>query len=482
MEKKSDLSPAVLFGAAVVFILGTWLRFHGLGTESLWHDESWSWMLIRDDVTHLFNILNAMDAHPPLYYLLLKITVFFSGTSEAGLRTLSAAAGALSLLLLFRVGRRLGGNATGLVAMILLAASPFHVAFSQEARCYSLLFLLCLISLDLLTGLREKSGRLRWIALGACTAAIMYTHYLGAFFILGEIAWCLVSVKQDFPFFRRLLFSLGGAFLLFLPWLPTSIRHTLLIEGDFWIPAPTLEWILASLRELSAHSYNLNAAWSAAICLPIFLVAGLGTVTGNRSGMRPLAFLFLLPLVLELLISLHRPIWYTRTFMYVLIPFFLLAAIPVARLRPPLREFTLFALLCTFVPGLLHVHLNEEKENWRDLSIFLQSRAAPDEKILVQPWYLPANIEYYDGRAGPNPPLLVRHATPGETPAGTPEDDPRPFHEAAFSPEVQGLWLVARYGNRGSWPDILDRDFEKKGTFFFRKVEVDWYQRRPRNP
>jgi len=178
----SGLRRAVL---GTILLAGTLLRLEGLGRDSLWHDEGWTASLVRGSPGRLLHHLRRHDAHPPLYYLLLQA---FSplGDSEAALRLPSALAGIAAIPLLYRLVRRLYGPAPATLAALLLALSPAHVHFSQEARSYALLFLLCLASLNLLFDLRIAGGPLRGAAFAACSAAIMATHYMGAFFLLSE--------------------------------------------------------------------------------------------------------------------------------------------------------------------------------------------------------------------------------------------------------------------------------------------------------
>ncbi|MBI1879761.1 MAG: glycosyltransferase family 39 protein, partial [Chloroflexi bacterium] len=58
--------------------------------------------------------------------------------SEAWLRIPAVVWGTLALPLAYQLGRTLLGNSEGLLFMALLAFSPLHVRYSQEARPYAL--------------------------------------------------------------------------------------------------------------------------------------------------------------------------------------------------------------------------------------------------------------------------------------------------------------------------------------------------------
>ena len=236
--------------------MGSFLRLWHLGTQSFWHDESWTWALAQGSLSDLFRNLIHLDNHPPLYYLLLwplsKISV-----SEAMLRAPSAIFGIASLPFMFLIGRTLGGTMAGLLAMAFLAVAPFHVKHSQEARGYALLFLLCVISLNLLLSLRQQPNRRSTLfGLAMVTALIVYTEYLGVFFILGEVWVVLVLAYHNQVFGKRALFAAVGGFALFLPWVPFAIQHVTGVSGGFWLPKPTPGIVCYELGRLLAYSEN----------------------------------------------------------------------------------------------------------------------------------------------------------------------------------------------------------------------------------
>jgi outer membrane biosynthesis protein TonB len=82
-----------------------------------------------------------IDQHPPLYYALLHGWMRLVGDSEFAVRTLSALFGTLTVPVIYRLARRIAGKTAGLLAALILAVSPFHVRFAQEARMYTLLAL-----------------------------------------------------------------------------------------------------------------------------------------------------------------------------------------------------------------------------------------------------------------------------------------------------------------------------------------------------
>ena len=120
--------------------LGAALRFHHIGSEALWLDEAFSIWMAQQPLAQMLQWAVRIDQHPPLYYALLHAWLGL-GDGAGTVRALSALCGTLNIPIIFLLGRRLAGLRAGLLAALLLAVSPFHVHFAQEARMYALLAL-----------------------------------------------------------------------------------------------------------------------------------------------------------------------------------------------------------------------------------------------------------------------------------------------------------------------------------------------------
>ncbi|RPJ73982.1 MAG: phospholipid carrier-dependent glycosyltransferase [Alphaproteobacteria bacterium] len=128
------LSPNILLG--LILILGTILRFYGLGVESYWLDEVATTIEARQSIGQLLTV-GRLD-QPPAYYLPMHFWLRTFGDSEASLRSFSAIAGIGSIILIYLIGRRLFGKEVGLLSAFFMALSDFQISISQEAINYSL--------------------------------------------------------------------------------------------------------------------------------------------------------------------------------------------------------------------------------------------------------------------------------------------------------------------------------------------------------
>jgi mannosyltransferase len=176
-----------------VTALGAVLRFATLGAQSYHHDEIvTASRVLRVGFGHAMDAVGFSESAPPLYYALAWLWTQVAGTGEWGLRSLSAVAGVATIPVAFLIGRELRGERAGLLAGALVAVNPMLLWYSQEARAYSLLCLLC--ALSLLYCVRamdreqsEERGRRDFVLWGVFSALALATHYFAVFPLIAEV-------------------------------------------------------------------------------------------------------------------------------------------------------------------------------------------------------------------------------------------------------------------------------------------------------
>jgi hypothetical protein len=181
-----------------IVALGAGLRFAGLGDQSFWFDESVTVEVVRPGFGGAFDALKASESTPPLYYLLAWLWTRVFGDGEAGLRSLSAVAGTLTIPVAWAAAREVTGRWGAWTAAAVVAVSPLLVWYSQEARAYSLLALLGGVSVWLCLRARSRPSFSALAAWGLAAALTLLTHYFGVFVVAGE-ALVLVGAFRRRP-------------------------------------------------------------------------------------------------------------------------------------------------------------------------------------------------------------------------------------------------------------------------------------------
>ena len=156
----------------VLAALAAALRWFRIDAQSLWYDEGISAHQLTRSFPEILRAA-ALDTHPPLYYWTLKAWGDALGSSEMGLRSLSAASGVLAVALTWLIGRRVFGPLAATLGALLLAAAPLAVYYSQEVRMYAQVTALGLVAVY------AYSRRWPWLY-ALAGIATLYTQYLGA--------------------------------------------------------------------------------------------------------------------------------------------------------------------------------------------------------------------------------------------------------------------------------------------------------------
>jgi len=257
-DLKLSGNKALLALLSLVLLVGVVLRLHRLGSENIWVDEGYSLQCARRSLTDLVGEVARADKHPPLYYSLLHGWIRVFGESELSIRMPSALFGILCLLVIYQIGRLLFGEGVGLLGCLILAGSTLHIRHSQDARMYTLMSLLSLLSFYFyLRLLRERKGQVT-IGYIISTSLLMYTHYY-AFFLLGaqyiHLAAVLVCSRERPALTLRKWIALQAVLLLlFGPWIPSLAGQIGQQQAGFWLARPDRGALLATFKSYAGCS------------------------------------------------------------------------------------------------------------------------------------------------------------------------------------------------------------------------------------
>ncbi|MBD2059722.1 glycosyltransferase family 39 protein [Oculatella sp. FACHB-28] len=236
---------------AIVLVLGIFFRFVNLDRKVYWHDETLTSLRIfghtetelvqkafdgeiitaeqlqqfqqpssEKDLGDTLTALAGNAEHPPLYYLMARLWASWFGSSVAAMRSLTAVIGVLALPCAYWLCLELFGSAqVGLIAMAVIAISPFHVLYSQEAREYSLWTVTILLSSAALLKAIRLGKAVNW-GLYAITIALgLYAHLLAVLVSVSHGIYVLLSKNLRDKAFKPYLLASGAGILSFTPWL-----------------------------------------------------------------------------------------------------------------------------------------------------------------------------------------------------------------------------------------------------------------------
>ena len=260
--------------AVVIVAAGVVLRFYA--PSALWLDETLSVDISRLGITEIPRAL-AHDGSPPLYYYLLHFWMLAFGQGDFAVRMLSGVASVATLPFMWAAGRRLGGERTAWAALLLLATNPFAISYATDTRMYSLMMLLVVLGYLAVARVLERTTRGRLVALGAVTAALLYTHYWALYVVASTAAWLVFKIwrarRTSDPEARGYRAAFGAVVIGVVCWLPCAplFVYQTLHTGTPWTGAAGPADALTIFQDFSGYG-----PWAMLLMFWLFALVVLG--------------------------------------------------------------------------------------------------------------------------------------------------------------------------------------------------------------
>lgn len=450
---------AFLLPLLLVVLLAAGLRLFHLAHQGFWLDEVSTVNTVRSAVPSL----TMSDSTPPLYYMIMSWWMRAVPESEAAARLPSALFGIAAVPLLFFLGRRLFGTRAGLIAALLLAASPFHVHYSQEARAYSLMVMLVLFSWLALVRMLDRESVPRLAAWVAATSLMLLSHNYAAFIVAAQVVFILAWGRRHGIRIRRWIIGIGLVGLLASPWIRVLF---ILVEqvrnAEYWIQTPTAADFVKLYRMMCGDSgwlmkINLLLAL-AGLAWWRFRFGGNAAGAGGESAARrhgrtaiPLLGTWLfVPLALMVLASIFLlPLYQHRYALPLLPPFLMLVAWGASgHGNRPAALAVVGLLLCFTVPGLVTYYAEDNREPWDEAAAVVANLAREGDALLFIAPSVREPFDYY--YRGPDLPHKVLSRYPKHAPRVE-------LVTLKSARRFDRLWAVISHCRTGVLEEILDR-------------------------
>jgi len=301
--------------------LGVGFRFFELDRKLVWHDEVYTSMraagytrkeidqelfqnkLIQSGSLQKFqqlkpdsneqetiaSLIQEDPQHPPLYFLIARVWMEWFGSDRLAIRFLPALLSLLSLPLIYGLAwevfeTEIEVDLIALLAVTLLALSPFDILFAQTARQYSLLTATIIgSSYVLLRSLRWGIWQ-NWLLYLSAVTMGLYTHPFFGLTLVGQIIFVgwrsLPLLAGQVKKVRNFSLAIAAAIFLYSPWILVLVVQSkrALATTDWarfdvgWLYLVKL-WLLSFTSLFFDLDFGFNQPWTFWLRLPyLFLI------------------------------------------------------------------------------------------------------------------------------------------------------------------------------------------------------------------
>lgn len=208
-----------LAALTAIAVLAAVMRFFRLGHQSFWLDEILtigSYSSPEGGISYGVKLM--WDVHGPLYSLVMHFWSAVS-SSEAWLRAPGAAAGVVTVILMYFWLRRKSGESTALVGALLMAVNPFNIYYSQELRFYSFLTMFVVLSLLAFSRFDEKPSFRSGLLLGLALGLACLSHFMAIFLCAGLALYMAVTGRLKGDHLRYGSLAAVVALVIVSPWI-----------------------------------------------------------------------------------------------------------------------------------------------------------------------------------------------------------------------------------------------------------------------
>jgi mannosyltransferase len=472
------------------------LRFSFLVRKPFWFDECFSVVVARLGWSDFVRLMWRREANMSLYYLLLRGWLHF-GSSPFFIRSLSVIISLATLPAIFWLACKLFDRRVGLLAVALISFNAYHIRYAQEARSYSLFVLLATLSSGFfVTTLREPSRRNRFRYVLASVLAV-YAHLYALLLLAAH--WLSVR-RGDHPTRSH---PLGRAWI----WIALASSPLIIFAAKTgagpirWIQRPGIYDLLNFAEQIAGNDGLPLLFLYAAACLAAIIPQGKPSrlLRAARSDGWTIRFLLMwlcFPVALILLLSLARPLFLGRYFIFCLPALIVLAAAGLARLRPTwLLAMSLAAILLLSLQGTFSYYDHDfdlERDGSESATNYILDYAQPGDAILFHIAEARVPYEFFESlrtatsasRTESGPEIIYpRHGDHLDYRdfSGKPSSD---FVHAVPS-RYSRVWLVLMSNENHGEPDastqmldrIFDESFPRVEQAKFPQVEVRLYSK-----
>jgi mannosyltransferase len=382
----------------LITCIGFFLRFYNLGFNSLWLDEASTLNFATIDGAggSFFDIWTytlQFDPNPPVFVWLEYIILSIAGISESTLRFAPALFGALTVPIMYFVGKEFIDENGGIITAAAFAISPFLILYSQEARSYSmLLFFIALTLLFYLKATKYENFKY-WLIFAIIGAFTIWVHFYAMIFLGALIIYTLLMYKMKY--IKNLLISCIVIAITTSPVIIITLQMVLKhVSRGSTFGDQGIGLIYDTLIQISG--YNMIEMY---IIVLLFICGIFALYIKEREKTIFLIWILLFTFVVSVILS-YKLSMVPRYLSFLSIILFLGVAssykLFYALTHNKIVIYSLIMLLIIInVPFLMNYYSEYSKPDYRGFSKTLIGMTQPGDLVVTVPEYMYQPVNYY---------------------------------------------------------------------------------------
>ena len=372
-KKLAVLIFLILAGLTIV------LRYMYINTN-FWYDEACSWVTAKQEIPYgiIDYLLNKDLQHTPLYFFILHFWMKLFGNGEYAIKFLSLIFGIGCVPLVYTAAKKLADKKVAIYATCLAAVSPLLVFFSTEARMYSMVTFLVMLSLNYLIDFEKKKKYKSLVKLTIANILIPYTLVGGILYNISlMLCYGIYLLKTNKGKFKKYIKGAGAELFFLIPYFLMIIhyarmRNVFVISHEGAIHFTDIVELIRNFfgLELATNIYwNMNEPYFVTLTFTLFVIIPCaymlyGIVQGHKisNGFNKLLYkIFILIFVLFVITGAAKiHVLTTRYILYILPPMLILAVIGLNKKLPQihLQCFILFFMILGILGNIKYNAIN----------------------------------------------------------------------------------------------------------------------------
>jgi mannosyltransferase len=402
------ITPKVLWLFLIILVIGAGLRLYSLDSESFWYDEAVSVKLSSCEASSIFKGEAKDFGNPPMYPLALHYWMKIFGSNEIAVRSLSAFFGIISLFLIFRISLILFDWRVALISLSFFTFSPLHIYYSQEARVYSLLTLLALLSFLFFIHILKNHSNKSFFPYGISIFLGLLSHYFFVFIVIAQIVFLIVYWrKYRLKIWKYIGVLLAVAILYSIIWMPSLIDHVM-TEGNLKRSEST--WYFHFLATPIFYSVGRCLIWKDSSHLSMLVFTSLiaigfgypffvGVFHSKQNKERSVLILLwlVIPLLMPFLISILFSPLYASMYSIAGTPaYYIFLGKGIVEIKKKhISCVCIFIIAVIYLISLANLYGNHQKFEWKQAAKYVEENSHKNEIVLFDAGFFETAFSFY---------------------------------------------------------------------------------------